>query len=94
VRQIARVIGWEGNIVVLPSEQLPEPLRSDALDLNQQYAVDSSRIRRELGYAEVVPFDEALQRTIEWERANPPEKVNADQFSYDLEDTVLSKLKE
>ena len=39
-----------------------------------QYMVDTSRIRRELGYAEQVPFDEALRRTIEWERANPRRK--------------------
>jgi nucleoside-diphosphate-sugar epimerase len=32
-------------------------------------AADSSKIRRELGYREQVPFDEALRRTIEWERA-------------------------
>ena len=47
-----------------------------------QYVVDTSRIRRELGFAEQVPFDEALRRTIEWERANPPEKIDRQQFDY------------
>lgn len=92
VRQIARVISWKGKVIPLPSEQLPQDLRSDDFDFSQQYAVDSSRIRRELGYAEVVPFDEALQRAIEWERANPPEKVNTNEFNYGAEDAVLSKL--
>lgn len=93
VRQIARVIGWKGSIIALPSGQLPEQLRNEALGLSQQYTVDSSRIRSELGYAEVVPFDDALLRTIEWERANPPDKVNTNDFSYDPEDAVLAKLK-
>lgn len=93
-QQIARSIGWRGEVIALPSEQLPPNLRSNTLDLTQQYAVDSSRIRKELGYAEVVQFDEALRRTIEWERANPPEKADANDFDYDAEDAVLSKLKD
>jgi len=93
VRQIARVHGWKGEVIAMPSEQLPPGLRSDALDLSQQYVVDTNRIRRELGYAEEVPFDEALRRTIKWERANPPEKVDLEQFDYAAEDAALSKLK-
>ncbi|HVS21361.1 MAG TPA: hypothetical protein VHD88_05895 [Pyrinomonadaceae bacterium] len=42
--------------------------------------MDTSGIRRELGYAEEVSFDEALRRTIEWEQANPPESVDPEQF--------------
>ena len=86
VRQIARVHGWRGEVIALPREKLEPSLRSDALDLSQQYAVDSRRIRRELGYAEEVPFEEALRRTIEWERANPPDTVAPEQFDYPAED--------
>jgi len=93
VRQIARVHGWKGEVIAMPSEQLPPGLRSDAFDLSQQYVVDTNRIRRELGYAEEVPFDEALRRTIKWERANPPERVDLEQFDYAAEDAALSKLK-
>ena len=89
VRRIARVVGWEGEVIALPGERLPENLRRDAFDFTQQYAVDSGRIRAELGYTEVVPFEEALRRTIEWERANPPEKVGVDNFNYDAEDAAL-----
>lgn len=91
VRQIARVHGWKGEVIALPSKQLPPALRSDAFDLSQQYVVDTSRIRRELGYAEEVSFDEALRRTIEWERANPPEKVDPEEFDYASEDAALAK---
>jgi nucleoside-diphosphate-sugar epimerase len=91
VRQIARVHGWKGEVIALPSEQLPSYLRNDQFDLSQQYLVDTSRIRRELSYAEVVPFDEALRRTIAWERANPPEEVDPEQFDYAAEDATLTK---
>ncbi len=94
IRQIAYVVGWQGEVLTLPDEQLPPGLRSDSFDLSQQFVVDSSRIRNELGYAEVLRFDEALRRTIEWERANPPEKIDANDFNYDAEDAVISKLKD
>jgi nucleoside-diphosphate-sugar epimerase len=64
VRRIASVHGWQGEVVLVPKEH--------EWDLRQEYVVDSTRIRRELGYAETVEASTALQRTIEWERANPP----------------------
>jgi nucleoside-diphosphate-sugar epimerase len=91
VRQIARVHGWKGEVIALPSEQLPPGLRSDAFDLSQQYVVDTGRIRRELGYEEKVSFDEALRRTIAWERTHPPERVDPEQFDYAAEDARLTK---
>ena len=90
VKEIARVSGWKGEVVALPSHQLPQSLRREMFDLNQQYEVDSGRIRRELGYSEIVPFDEALRRTIEWERANPPEKILPEDFNYAAEDAALT----
>ena len=60
-------------MVAVSSELLPDSARTgNDLDFRQNYTVDSSRIRRELGYAEIVPEDQALQRTIAWERLNPP----------------------
>ena len=90
VRQIGRMHGWKGELIALPGDQLPMSLRSDAFDFSQQYVVDTSRIRRELGYAEEVPFDEALRQTIAWERANPPEKIDPEQFDYAAEDAAVS----
>ena len=68
VQEIARVHGWAGDVVAVPAEELPEEERAQ-IDPRQSFDVDSSRIRDELGYAERVDFDEALRRTIEWERA-------------------------
>lgn len=81
---------WPGEVVTLPADQLPPSLRRDMLDFTQQYQVDSSRIRRELGYSEIVPFDEALRRTIAWERSNPPEKILPEDFDYAAEDAALA----
>jgi nucleoside-diphosphate-sugar epimerase len=104
VQMIAREIGSVGSdrpltpdtqhptceVVALPSDQLPESLRRDMFDFTQQYEVGSTRIRRELGYAEIVSFDEALRRTIAWERSSPPEKVLPEDFDYAAEDAALA----
>ena len=92
VKAIARVSGWEGQVVALPSDQLPQSLCREMFDFTQQYEVDSSRIRLELGYSEIVPFDEALRRTIAWERSNPPAKISPEDFDYAAEDVALAAI--
>ena len=93
VQQIARIVGWKGEVLVLPIDQLPAHLQSDKFDLTQQFEVDSSRIRRELGYAEIVEFDEALRRTTDWERKNPPAKVDPSEFNYEAEDAAVTRFR-
>lgn len=63
-------------------------MRRDRFDYRQDFVVDSSRIRAELGYAEQVEFDEALRRTVAWERANPPNELKPE--DYDYEDAALA----
>ncbi len=91
VRHVGRAAGWEGDIVTVPPARLPEHLRA-SLDPRQPLTISAERIRRELGYAEVVPGDEAFQRTIAWERANPPAQIDPRQFDYAAEDAVLAEL--
>jgi nucleoside-diphosphate-sugar epimerase len=91
VRALARAHGWGGDVIAVPASELPESLRVEG-DASQDYAVDSSRIRRELGFSEPVPEDVALRRTIEWERANPPEDIDAAAFDYDAEDRTLGSI--
>jgi nucleoside-diphosphate-sugar epimerase len=64
----------------------------DLMHGTPMYHYDTHRIRSELGYAEAVPQDEALRRTVEWERAHPPEKIDPAQFDYAAEDAVLGGL--
>jgi len=86
VRQIGAAAGGKGEIVVVPAELLPETLRP-RVDLTQDFVLDSSRIRSELGFAEIVSRSEGLRRTIDWERVNEPEASGPP--DYEVEDEVL-----
>jgi nucleoside-diphosphate-sugar epimerase len=86
IRKLADVVGWDGRVVAAPAAVLSEPPRFGG-DLRQDLVLDTSRIRDELGYQEVVDERTALERTIEWERANPPDDFEVD---YDAEDAALA----
>jgi hypothetical protein len=51
--------------------------------------VDTTHIREELGYVELVPPDEGFRRTAEWERTQPPQEIDPQSFDYAAEDAVL-----
>ena len=87
-KKIAAQSNWPGRFVVLPAQLTPNHL---ALHGNaaQHLVADSTRIREELGYAETVPIDEAVRRTIAWEQANPPTNAGFHQFDYPAEDAAL-----
>jgi nucleoside-diphosphate-sugar epimerase len=87
-QRVASAMGWGGRFVTLPRERTPAHLVLPG-NTDQDWLVSSERIRRELGYREPVPRDEALRRTIAWERANPP-PVDPRQFDYAAEDRALS----
>jgi len=91
VRMLAKLVGWMGDIVTLPQASLPPHLR-DADHYSRDLAYDTSRIRSELGYKEVVSVDEGLRRTIAWLRENPP-SIDAVQYDYAAEDAVLTTAK-
>lgn len=90
VRAIGAAAGWQGTIRTFPAEQLPEHLR-DPYDYRQHLALDSTRIRQELGFSDIVEMQEAIARTVAWERANPPAQIDASQFDYPAEDRVLQQ---
>jgi nucleoside-diphosphate-sugar epimerase len=94
VQQIADAHGWAGQIVVLPNQEMPPGLRqSNSFDLRQDYVVDSTEIRRDLQYAELVAAEEALHRTIEWERDHPPESLSPAEWDYEAEDEAYSTIR-
>ena len=88
VKLIGESAGWDGEIVVRKSEELPEALR-DEHATEHHLDVSSEKIRRELGYKEVTAREEAMRTTVEWERANPP-SFKSEDFDYALEDQVLA----
>jgi nucleoside-diphosphate-sugar epimerase len=85
--QIAKAAGWSGEFRVLTDDQIPVHLKARG-NLQQHWSADSSRIRRELGYCERRARVEALRRTVEWERANPPAQINPAEFDYAAEDAA------
>jgi nucleoside-diphosphate-sugar epimerase len=91
VRSLGRAAGWTGRVVSVPRERLPVHLPPPSGDYGQDLVCDTSRIREELGYAEVVPRDAGLSRATEWERANRP-AGEPEWFDYEAEDAVLAEL--
>lgn len=89
---VAHAAGWQGRVRLIPAGRLPEPLRM-GVNAVQDVVVDSSRIRRDLGYAEVTPTAETYTRTVAWERANPA-PIDAEEIAkeYAAEDAALAEL--
>ena len=71
VELMGQVAGWSGRILALPADELPEVLRERG-GLDQDFVLDTTRIRSELGYRERVDLMEGLRRTVEWMRLHPP----------------------
>jgi len=92
LRAIGRAAGWTGEVVVVPDGRLPSRLRPPDGDYHQHLVADTTRIRDELGYVEPVPRDEALRRTIVWERAHRLD-TNLNLFDYAAEDAVLAEIR-
>lgn len=71
VERIAAAAGWTGDVVPVSAAELPAPLRP-SLDWRYELWTDTTRLRRELGYVEPVPLEEALRTTVDAERSGPP----------------------
>jgi nucleoside-diphosphate-sugar epimerase len=67
IHRIGDAVGWTGRIKPVPTEQVPAPTRM-AFDWRQELVIDTSRIRRELGYTEQVDRADAMAKTVAWER--------------------------
>jgi len=95
ISRVGQVAGWQGKVVTVPKAYIPAEQQL-SLNTEQHWFVDTTRIRKELGYNEVVPLNEALRRTIEWHRTNPPHNIPQwsapELLDYATEDTILTKL--
>jgi nucleoside-diphosphate-sugar epimerase len=67
--EFARAAGWRGHIFEVPASELTEMDRMPH-DFAHHIAYDTTRIRTELDYKEVVPREVALARILEYERAS------------------------
>jgi len=90
VRELGLAAGWNGDIIAAPEAIPPKHLAED-YDYRHNLAADTSRIRRELGDDEPVSHEEALKRTVAWDRNAPPKEVSTERFDYAAEDAALIK---
>ena len=88
-RKIASEMRWKGEFVVLPAERTPRHLLKPG-NAAQHWTASSARIRRELGYKEPVTIEDAIRKTIRWERENPPAEASLAQFDYAAEDAAVA----
>ncbi|MHC4960335.1 MAG: NAD-dependent epimerase/dehydratase family protein [Planctomycetota bacterium] len=88
VADIGTVMGWKGEIRTLDTERCPEHLRREG-HYAQNLVMDSTRIREELGYREAITRAEAIRKTVDWQRRNPPAEIDPKRFDYAAEDRAL-----
>lgn len=88
-QRVVRAAGWDGRIVVAPKGRLKV-----TGNYEHHWVVDTTRIRQELGYMEAIPMEEALKRTVEWQRANPPKEIDPEEFDYAAEDAILAEMEQ
>jgi len=85
IGHIAAAMGWAGEIVIVPQEELPETLRGLG-ERGQDLWVDATAIRRDLGHTDPFDVPAAMARTIAWERQH----LATEPVDYAEEDAVLA----
>jgi nucleoside-diphosphate-sugar epimerase len=86
-QKIAAAMNWQGEFIALPEDKTPVHLRAPG-NAAQHWVASSAKIREHLGYREPIALEEAIQRTIAWERENPPAGASFHQFDYAAEDAA------
>ena len=87
VQRIGKAASWNGKIAVVEDERFATGMNTDQL-----WTMDTSRIRNELGYEEPVAIDEAMLKTVEWERNNLPDGYHVSPHQYEAEDEVIAQI--
>jgi nucleoside-diphosphate-sugar epimerase len=93
VRCIGDAAGWKGKVISVPRELMPKHF-IEPYDWSHSLVADTTRIRRELSYQEQCRRSEALQESVQWERAHLPAEIDSARFDYQAEDEVLLTLNE
>ncbi|HVT79875.1 MAG TPA: NAD-dependent epimerase/dehydratase family protein [Phycisphaerae bacterium] len=88
---LARAAGYKGRVVVAPRDRAPAHLVKP-YRFEHDVVTSDAAIRRELGYADLVGIEDALKRTVAWERGHPPAEMDPAEFDYAAEDALLKDL--
>ena len=100
IEVISDVMKYEWDIVNMPNS-LAHPARPYTMqETSHHRVVDLTKIKKQLGYRDVYPVEEAIAKTVEWYLQNRPEpggeieKRLQDPFNYEAEDRLLRAYKE
>ena len=69
IGRLGEAMGWTGRIDRLDSSDV----EASGKDWRHHFIASTRKVRDQLGYREPVALDEALRRTIAWERTHPPD---------------------
>jgi nucleoside-diphosphate-sugar epimerase len=101
VTMITEIMGHEWEIVNMPREMaMPCQHFFGLTDSTLHKVFDISKIKKELGYKDLIPAKEALKETVQWYLENKPqpggeiEKRLKDPFDYQAEDQIIKAFKE
>jgi nucleoside-diphosphate-sugar epimerase len=87
LEDFARVAGYAGRIVEVDDERMPG---GDGLPFpDQDWLLDTRRIRDELRFAEVSSYEFGIRATIDWQKSHPNLNLNPRDFDYAAEDAFL-----
>ena len=95
VDTIAKEMGHEFEYVDMPWA-LAKPSQMWATS-EFHVVLDNTKIKKELGYKDVVPTKEGIKRTVQWFLENRPEPGGEveqqlrDPFKYDVEDKMIAE---
>ncbi|WEK56042.1 MAG: NAD-dependent epimerase/dehydratase family protein [Candidatus Cohnella colombiensis] len=95
LHNIKTLLHWSGEILAIPRGELPEELIYPSLNLKQNWDIDTTKIREQLGFQEIVSFEEGIINTFKWELNNPPEELHPKDFprlDYHIENEFLANL--
>ncbi|MFC1970102.1 NAD-dependent epimerase/dehydratase family protein, partial [Chloroflexota bacterium] len=98
IQIVARTLNHELELVSMPFS-LAEASRP-YVESSHHLVMDISKIKAELGYKDVVPTEEAIQRTVNWYLNDPPprngelEQRLGDPFDYTTEERIIKEYEE
>ncbi len=61
INQLREITNWKGKV------ELVDDLEKESYNYNQDLILNTDKIRRKLGYREIIEFKEGLKRTVEYE---------------------------
>ncbi len=91
IRHLATIIGWEGDLVSLPDDEVPAHILPVG-NFDQNLELDTSKIRKEIEYKEVTDYYDGLNDSIQWYKANLPPLYRDANFNYESEDALKDRV--